>query len=106
MSAANTHFTCGTQVNKYISVTSIYIYLIFLQHRKVLNKGVLLYVHFNLLLALLLALIVFVSGIESAVHITVRLFVDILHFICFCSGNPIRTHLGLGIWIIHMLSLP
>ena len=39
--------------------------------RKVLNKGVLLYIHFNLFLALLLALIVFVSGIESAKHITV-----------------------------------
>ena len=42
-----------------------------LNHRKVLNKGILLYIHFNLFLALLLALIVFVSGMETATHIPV-----------------------------------
>lgn len=35
-------------------------------NRKILNKGVLLYIHFNLFLALLLALIVFVGGIETS----------------------------------------
>ena len=41
--------------------------------RETLNKGVLLYIHFNLFLALLLALIIFVFGIETATHIKVSL---------------------------------
>ena len=40
-------------------------------YRKTLNKGGLWYIHFNLFLALLLALIVFVSGMESATNIKV-----------------------------------
>ena len=40
-------------------------------HRKSLNKGVLLYVHLNLAIALLIALIIFVAGIETATPVPV-----------------------------------
>ena len=48
-------------------------YNLFLLHmsRKRLNKGALLYVHLNLALAMLLALVVFVAGLETAVTIPV-----------------------------------
>jgi len=40
--------------------------------RKKLKKGVLLYIHFNLALALLLAMVVFVAGVETASFNMVR----------------------------------
>lgn len=43
----------------------------FMIHRKSLNKGVLLYVHLNLAIALLIALIIFVAGIETATPVPV-----------------------------------
>ena len=39
--------------------------------RKSLNKGVLLYVHLNLAIALLIALVIFVSGIETGTPVPV-----------------------------------
>ena len=45
-----------------------------LSFRKKLNKGVILYVHMNLSLALLLALLVFVVGIEQAAFNAVSLW--------------------------------
>ena len=39
--------------------------------RKQLKKGVLLYVHLNLSLALLLALVLFMTGLETATRIPV-----------------------------------
>ena len=40
-------------------------------HRKSLNKGTLLYIHLNLAIALLIALVIFVAGIETAITIPV-----------------------------------
>ena len=51
----------------------VYIYHLIL-HRKSLNKGALLYmmyIHLNLAIALLIALIIFVAGIETAIAIPV-----------------------------------
>jgi len=39
--------------------------------RKSLNKGVLLYIHLNLAIALLIALVIFVSGIETGTPVPV-----------------------------------
>ena len=62
--------------------------------RKVLNKGVLLYIHFNLFLALLMALILFVSGMETATHIKVLLLANKLcltwsrlHSVAMCHSG-------------------
>ncbi|CAI8057679.1 Adhesion G protein-coupled receptor L3 [Geodia barretti] len=54
--------------------------------RKVLNKGVLLYIHFNLFLALLMALILFVSGMETATHIKwlCATVAALLHYLFLC----------------------
>lgn len=71
-------------------------YIVFPINRKVLNKGVLLYIHFNLFLALLLALIVFVGGIETSTHTKVSIYdhLYILKFIslslCMCSGCVVQ----------------
>ena len=51
----------------------VYIYHLIL-HRKSLNKGALLYmmyIHLNLAIALLIALIIFVAGIETAIAVPV-----------------------------------
>ena len=47
-----------------------YIYHL-ISHRKSLNKGALLYIHLNLAIALLIALVIFVAGIETAIAIPV-----------------------------------
>ena len=43
--------------------------------RKKLKKGVLLYIHLNLAIALLLALLVFVAGVETATSVPVSLLI-------------------------------
>lgn len=66
-------------------------------NRKILNKGILLYIHFNLFLALLLALIVFVGGIETftntkvsicETHILILKHVSLLS--CVYSGYVVQ----------------
>ena len=44
--------------------------------RKQLKKGVLLYIHVNFIIALGLALLVFVTGIETAARIRVCMCMD------------------------------
>ena len=44
---------------------------VYLFHRKSLNKGALLYIHLNLAIALLIALVIFVAGIETAAPVPV-----------------------------------
>ena len=46
-------------------------------NRKQLKKGVLLYIHINFIIALGLALLLFVTGIETAAKIRVHKSVDI-----------------------------
>ena len=48
-------------------------YLFIYPFRKHLKKGVLLYIHVNFIIALALALLVFVTGIETATKIRVYL---------------------------------
>ena len=55
--------------NKQQNVVTCVYHLIL--HRKSLNKGALLYIHLNLAIALLIALVIFVAGIETAIAIPV-----------------------------------
>lgn len=50
-------------------------------NRKQLKKGVLLYIHINFIIALGLALLLFVTGIETATKIRVHKSVD-MHLTC------------------------
>ena len=59
-----------------ISVDLLWYQSLFL-YRKSLNKGVLLYVHLNLAVALLAALVIFVAGIENAKSIDVSIIIHI-----------------------------
>ena len=60
--------------------------------RKQLNKGPLLYVHLNLSLALLLALVVFLAGLKSAVGIPVSIPVLGVNFQPQCSYVVTVSH--------------
>ncbi len=75
------------KVNSYLIKISVYYFLLyslackgeilyFDSHacRKKLKKGVLLYVHVNMSFSLLLALLVFAFGLETATFNSVRLF--------------------------------
>ena len=65
--------------------------VLFFLYRKKLNKGVLLYVHLNLSLALLASLVLFVAGIETAVHIKVSLLIEIASVLAYtCTYHNIR----------------
>ncbi len=54
--------------------------------RKKLNKGVLLYIHANFIIALSLALFAFITGIETAVEIRVSCPYDTVEFSWFVIG--------------------
>jgi len=58
---------CGNLCAKFKLLNSDPIYFT----RKSLNKGVLLYIHLNLAIALLTALVIFVAGIETATPVPV-----------------------------------
>ncbi|CAI8057672.1 Latrophilin-like protein LAT-2 [Geodia barretti] len=76
-----TYLGCG------ISIICILLTLLcMVVFRETLNKGVLLYIHFNLFLALLLALIIFVFGIETATHIKwlCATVAALLHYLFLC----------------------
>ena len=70
-------------VNKQQNVVTCVYHLIL--HRKSLNKGALLYIHLNLAIALLIALVIFVAGIETAITVPVSEFGTVI--VCIPHGT-------------------